>query len=60
MGTLIRYFKDVRAEFAHVTWPSRKEAIGHTLIVVLVTAITALLAAALDTLFTGILRSFLG
>ena len=60
MESLTQYFKHVRAEFDHITWPSRKEAIAHTLIVVLVTAITALLAAALDTVFTGVLRNFLG
>ena len=60
MKSLITYLKNVRAEFVHVTWPSRREAIGHTLIVVLITAITALLAAALDALFAGVLRNFLG
>lgn len=60
MESLIRYLKNVRAEFAHITWPSRREAIGHTLIIVLITAITALVAAGLDALFTGVLRHFVG
>lgn len=60
MHALVSYLKHVRAEFDHVTWPSRKVAISHTLIVVLITAVTAILAAALDSLFTGVLRAFFG
>ncbi|MBU6323493.1 preprotein translocase subunit SecE [Patescibacteria group bacterium] len=60
MNAIVSYLKHVRAEFVHVTWPSRRTAISHTLIVILITVATAALAAFLDALFTGALRAFFG
>ena len=34
MGRLIQFFKDVRVELSKVVWPSRKEAIKLTAIVI--------------------------
>ncbi len=52
MKALISYFNGVRAEFAHIVWPSQRRAITDVLLVVLVSAITALLISGLDYLFT--------
>ncbi len=60
MNALVSYLKHVRAEFQHVTWPTRRVAVSHTLIVILITIVTAALAAVLDSAFTGALRAFFG
>ncbi len=58
MQRLINYFKDTRAELAYVTWPSRREAIGITLVVVLVSVVTAVYLGFFDYIFSLILTKF--
>jgi preprotein translocase SecE subunit len=50
---LFTYLKNVRAELQHVVWPSTKQALTHTGIVILLSAIAALIIALLDYLFTS-------
>ncbi len=52
MKALISYFQGVRAEFTHIVWPSQHRAITDVVLVVLISAITALLIAGLDYVFT--------
>jgi len=33
------YFKDTRAELKHVNWPTRTQAIGYTIIVIVFSAV---------------------
>lgn len=58
MKNLANYLKNVRAELGHVVWPSRKTALSHTLLVVVLSAFTALLIAVLDYLFTSVVSGF--
>lgn len=58
MKQFASYLKNVRAELGHVVWPSRKTAVAHTLLVVALSALTALLIAVLDYLLTGVVGSF--
>ena len=51
MTALVTYIKHVREELGHVEWPSRQEAIGHTLMIILVSALVALLVGVLDYVF---------
>jgi preprotein translocase SecE subunit len=44
----------------HVIWPSRKEAIEHTLLVLFVSLITALLIGGLDYIFTTAVSYYVG
>lgn len=48
MNTLVSYLKNVRAEMQHVVWPDWKQAMWHTAIIILISAIVALFLAALD------------
>lgn len=48
MNSFIRYIQQVRAELTKVTWPSNKEAIMYTALVVGVSAVIALFVAAVD------------
>ncbi len=56
---LAEYVKETQAEMAHVTWPSRKQAIAYSLAVVLVSVITALLLALFDLIFSKLLTLFI-
>lgn len=53
MNELMSYFRNVRAELAHVVWPTPRKAIMDVVAVVLISAVTALLIAGLDFVFTG-------
>lgn len=46
------YLKNVRAELAHVVWPSRRQALTHVALIVLISAVTAVFIAVLDYLLT--------
>lgn len=57
---MFTYLRHVREEFAHITWPSPREAVGHTLMIILVTAIVAALVGVLDAAFTSVVSSSVG
>lgn len=50
------YFGDVRAELAKVAWPTRKETIELTRIVLVTTIISAIVLGAISLLFTELFR----
>ena len=52
---LTEYIKETKAEMAHVTWPSRKQAISYAAAVVIVSVATALLLALFDLIFSRLL-----
>lgn len=56
MKALVNYFQGVRGEFAHIVWPSQRRAITDVILVALVSAITALLIAGLDYVFTTVVN----
>lgn len=51
-----QYFKEVRAEMKHVTWPSRSQALVYTLVVVLVSLATAIYLGLLDYVFDAVIQ----
>lgn len=58
-GKIIGFFKEVRAEIKKVNWPTRKETVRYTLIVVAVSAVVAIYLGGIDFLFTKVLNNFL-
>lgn len=54
MNALITYLKHVREEFTHIVWPTRHTAIAHTLVVILIAAIIALMVGLLDYAFGSV------
>jgi preprotein translocase SecE subunit len=52
MASFISYLKNVRAELGHVVWPSQRQAVGHVILIIVISILTALLTAGLDYLFT--------
>jgi preprotein translocase subunit SecE len=60
MTSLFSYLRHVRAEMTHVVWPSRTQAIEHTLLVIFVTLVTAVLVGGLDYVFTSVVSYYVG
>lgn len=54
----IEYLKETKAELKHVSWPTRKQAIAFTVIVIAVSIFTAVFLGLFDTLFSTLLKSF--
>ena len=52
---LKEYLQETKAELAHVTWPTRKQAIVYTVVVVIISFVTAFYLGAFDYLFQTIL-----
>ena len=49
---VLRYLKETRAEVRKVSWPTRKEALRLTLVVLAVTISMAIILGALDYVFS--------
>jgi len=53
---MLNYFKDVRAEMRHVSWPSRTQTIAYTVVVIAVSIGIAVYLGLWDYLFSAIIR----
>ncbi len=51
------FLTDVKVEVKKVTWPSRKEAIGGTMVVLVVVFLISLFLGILDTILSKIVES---
>ncbi len=58
--SITSYVKETRAEFKHVTWPTKKQAIMYSIAVVVISLIIAYLLGAFDKLFQLGLSKLLG
>lgn len=56
---LFNYFKDTRSEMNHVSWPTRKQTINFTVIVLGFSILIGLLLGVFDFAFSFILKSFI-
>ena len=53
---IVRYLRETRAELRKVTWPTQKEALNLTYIVLGVTVVFAIVFGLLDALFSQIFQ----
>ena len=53
---ITEYIKETRAELKHVTWPTRKQAIIYTIVVIVISLFTAFYLGAFDYVFTTLLK----
>ncbi len=56
MANLTQYFKETRAELKHVSWPTRKQAILYTLVVIVISLVTAAYLGFFDYVFSSLLK----
>ena len=60
MNTIINYLKTVRSELTHVVWPTKKATINHTILVIVISTVVAVVLFELDGLFARLLDIFIG
>lgn len=51
-NNMFNYLREVRAELKHVSWPTRRQALTYTVVVVIVSLATAVYLGLLDYAFT--------
>ena len=56
---MFNYFKEVRAEMRHVSWPTRQQAITYTVVVIAVSIITAAYLGAWDYVFRALIEKII-
>lgn len=56
---IVEYMKETRGEMKHVSWPTRRQAVVFTAIVVGVCVGVAILLGLFDFIFTQIISKFL-
>ena len=59
MKKIYDFILDAKAELLKVNWPTKKQAINYTLIIIGVSLVVALFLGGLDYLFSGILKKFI-
>ena len=52
MSRFINYLKDTYAELKHVSWPTNKQSLVYTVLVIVISIIVALFIALFDFLFS--------
>lgn len=52
------FIKETRAELKHVAWPTRRQAIAYTVLVIAASLLVAILLGAFDLIFIKILEFF--
>ncbi|MBI4099182.1 preprotein translocase subunit SecE [Candidatus Parcubacteria bacterium] len=57
---IITYFKEARSEFAKVNWPTRRQTINYTLVVIGFSLAMATFLGALDALYAFLIQRVLG
>ncbi len=55
MNKVTTYFREALYELRKVTWPTKKQTINYSIIVIAITIFTAIFFAALDYIFTWML-----
>lgn len=58
MSRITDYIKDTRGELKHVAWPTRKQAIVYTVLVIAISVLVSLYLGFFDYLFSLILQKF--
>lgn len=58
IGKAKRFLKDVKVEFLKVSWPTKDELIGSTMVVIVISVITAIFIGVVDHLL-AIVISFI-
>lgn len=56
---MLNYFKEVRAEMKHVSWPTRRQAVVYTVAVIAISIATAVYLGLLDFVFTAAVQKII-
>jgi preprotein translocase subunit SecE len=58
MSKVGQYIKDTKGELKHVSWPTRKQTIIFTTLVILLSIFIAAFLGVFDFVFTGLINKF--
>lgn len=56
---MFKFIGEVKQELKHVSWPTRGQAWGYTILVILISLFVAIYLGAFDWLFTRVIESFI-
>jgi len=59
MKKVFNFIIEAKAELLKVNWPTKKQTLNYTLIIIGVSLAVALFLGGLDSLFSGILKNFI-
>lgn len=59
MKKTIDFIREAKAELMKVNWPTKKQTMNYTLIIIGVSIVVALFLGGLDYVFSGILKRFI-
>ncbi len=59
MQQALEFLREAKAELLRVSWPSRKEMIHYTVVVVMISFVAAVFLGTLDSLFSYLAQRFL-
>lgn len=58
MSSFIQYIKDTQSELRHVSWPTRSQTVWFTVLVIVISLLTAVYLGAFDQLFTHLVQTY--
>ena len=58
--SIVKYFKDARSEFKKVVWPSRKQVINNTVVVIVSMVVSGIAIWGVDSIFMFLIKLMLG
>ena len=59
MENFVNYLRETKAELSNVKWPTRKQAVIYTVLVIAISGLVSLFLGAFDFVFTTALNWFL-
>lgn len=59
LSKIKNYFKEIKAELTHVVWPSRKQTIYYTILVIVLSIVVAYFLGLFDFIFLRGLQSII-
>jgi len=59
MSKIAEYIKETQGEMKHVSWPTRSQAIGYTVAVVVISIVTSLYLGLFDGIFSVLLNELI-
>lgn len=56
---IVEYIKETRSEMAHVSWPTRRQAVIYTIVVIAISLVVGMLLGLFDSGFALAMKSYL-
>lgn len=53
---VFKYIRDTKSEMKHVSWPTRKQVVAYTILVIIISALISVYLGLVDAGFTEIIK----